>query len=132
MRHTLIQLVSSLLLFAFSNNITQCGLTVVEGEARHDFGVVARNQPLKYVLKIRNDGPAAVSIREAQTSCGGCSAVRFSSDRITPSQAVETTIRVNSGNRKGAQAQHFVLRASDGRSTSTLELSVAWTVRAFT
>jgi hypothetical protein len=57
--------------------------------------------------------------------------VRFASDRVAPSQAVETTIRVNSGNRKGAQSQHFVLRASDGRTTSSLELSVAWTVRAF-
>jgi hypothetical protein len=59
MRHTLIKLVSSLLIFAFSRNIAQSGLTVAEGEARHDFGVVARNQPLKYVLKIKNDGPAA-------------------------------------------------------------------------
>jgi hypothetical protein len=37
------------MIFAFSHDIAQSGLTVVEGEARHDFGVVARNQPLKKV-----------------------------------------------------------------------------------
>ena len=47
MRHTLIKLISSLLIFAFSHDLAHSGLTIVEGEARHDFGVVARNQPLK-------------------------------------------------------------------------------------
>ena len=55
MHHTLIQLLRSLLIFAFIHNVALSGLTVAEGEARHDFGVVARNEPLKYVLKIRND-----------------------------------------------------------------------------
>ena len=120
-----------LLFICFSNAIGSCGLTVVEGEALHDFGTVARNQSLKYALKIRNDGDSVVSIREAQTSCGGCSAVRFGSDRVPPGQDVEATIRVNSGNRKGAQTQHIILQATDGRSTSTLELSVHWTVKAY-
>jgi hypothetical protein len=120
-----------LVFFGEAVSTAEAGISIVGGDQNHDFGEVARNKPLKYELTIRNDGDRPVSIKESQTSCGACSPVRFGSATVAPGGDVEATIRVNSSNKKGIHTQHFIVQASDGVSTSTLELSVSWTVKAF-
>jgi hypothetical protein len=131
MSRRILTAIAWLILLGVANLPARADIRVVEGNQNIDFGEVARNKPLKYELTIRNDGDRPVSIKESQTSCGACSPVRFGNATVAPGRDVEATIRVNSGNKKGSRTQHFIVQASDGVSTSTLDLSVSWTVKAF-
>lgn len=93
-----------------------------------DFGVVnGVTQDLEHAFVLRNDGDAALTIRQVRASCG-CTTTRLERQTLPPGEATELKAVFNVRGRRGPQRKAIHVE-SDDPATPVLDLSLAADVR---
>ena len=106
-------------------------LTVVQGTLTHDFGTVRRDSILHYRVGFENAGNGDLLLRHPRKTCGGCSSLRLSRNRVAPGERAFLETRLTAGPKPGPQRRKLLLETNDPATSPVLTLEMEWTVRAY-